>query len=400
MSDILDYLKEKQDNMLATLQYIVEHESPTLDKLSVDALGVQLVRIFEELTGGRTAVIANETYGDHIRGEWGEGEEQILLLAHFDTVWKKGDWPQPLIAVEQDILSGPGVFDMKGGLVQGIYAIHALHALGKKLKSRIVFLFTSDEELGSPTSRKLIEEEAQQSKYVLVLEPSIARTNAVKTSRKGVGMFRLEVVGNASHAGADHQAGKSAVEELARQITYLHSLTDYSLGTTVNVGVISGGSTINVVAAKAAADIDLRVTSQAEADRVIPLIMGIQPVTEGTQIVVTGGMNRPPMERTAEVGSMYEIARVIALEELNFELAEGATGGASDGNFAAPLAPTIDGLGAVGDGAHAANEHLVISQMPVRSALVAHLIEKLDEMKGDTGHGRRKQERLGAGAAE
>lgn len=400
MSEFLHYLKEMQDHMLATLRDVVQHESPTLDKPSVDALGVQIARIFEELTGGTTAIIPNETYGNHIRAEWGGGEEQILLLAHFDTVWKKGDWQKSLFGIEQDIVYGPGTFDMKGGMVQGIYALHAMHALGKKLNSKIVFLFTSDEELGSPTSRKLIEEEAKKSNYVLVLEPAIAQSNAVKTSRKGVGIFHLEVIGNASHAGADHQAGKSAVEELARQITYLHSLTDYNLGTTVNVGVISGGSTTNVVAAKAVADIDLRVTSQVEADRVIPLIMGIKPQTEGTRICITGGMNRPPMERTQQVASMYEIARSIAKEKLNFELDEGGTGGASDGNFAAPLAPTIDGLGAVGDGAHAVNEHLIISQMPIRSALVAHLIERLDEMRGGIDHDTSTLERIGAATAD
>lgn len=382
MSEILSYLLEQKEEMLETLKSVVEHESPSLDKQLNDKMGRHIAKIFEELTGGTTQVISNEQYGDHIRAEWGEGKEQILLLAHFDTVWREGDLEKMPFRIEGDKAYGPGIFDMKGGLVQGIYAIRALTGLGKKLGTRVVFLFTSDEEIGSPTSRRIIEEEAKKSKYVLVLEPSMGPNAALKTSRKGVGIFRLTAKGRPSHAGLDHQKGKSAIEELARQISYFHSLTNYETGTTVNVGVISGGTTSNVVAAHAEADIDLRVTSQAEAERVIPLIMGITPLTEGTTVSITGGMNRPPMERTEPVASMYELARGIAKEKLNFDLFEASTGGASDGNFTAPLASTIDGLGAVGNGAHATHEHLLISQMPVRSALVAHLIEKLDELIG------------------
>jgi len=382
MSEFLSYLQNKRSHMVETLRSVVEHESPTLDKQLTDSMGHRIAQIFEDLTGGTTSVIANERYGNHIRGEWGEGEEQILLLAHFDTVWRKGDIEKMPFRIEGDKAYGPGIFDMKGGLVQGIYAIHALATLGKRLGTKIVFLFTSDEEIGSPTSREIIEEEARRSKYVMVLEPSMGPNAALKTARKGVGRFYLEVNGVPSHAGADHQKGKSAIAELAHQVLYLHNLTDYDSGTTLNVGVISGGTTSNVVAAAAQADIDLRVTSQAEADRVIPLILGSTPQMEGTTLKISGGMNRPPMERTKQVAAMYELAKSIAQERLKFDLNEAATGGGSDGNFTAPIVPTIDGLGAVGDGAHATHEHLLISHMPIRSALVAHLIEKLDQMTG------------------
>jgi glutamate carboxypeptidase len=382
MSEFLSYLQEKQGNMIDTLRTVVVQESPTLNKPLTDQAGSLIAQIFEDLTGGTTQVITNERYGNHIRGEWGEGRDQILLLAHFDTVWRKSDLEKIPFRMEGDKLYGPGVYDMKGGLVQGIYAIHALTVLKKRLGTKIVFLFTSDEEIGSPTSRALIEDEARKSKYVMVLEPSAGPNDALKTARKGVGLFHLEVSGRPSHAGADHQKGRSAIEELARQTVYLHGLTNYETGTTVNVGVISGGTTSNVVAASASADIDLRVTSQAEANRIVPLILGIVPQTEGVTLKMTGGMNRPPMERTGKVAMIYEIAQAIAREKLNFDLAEAATGGASDGNFTAPLAPTIDGLGTVGDGAHATHEHLLVSQMPIRSALVAHLIEELDQMNG------------------
>jgi glutamate carboxypeptidase len=303
------------------------------------------------------------------------------MLAHFDTVWRKGELEKMPFRIEDGKAYGPGIFDMKGGLVQGIYALHALKSLKKEIGCKVVFLFTSDEEIGSPTSRELIEEEAKKSKCVLVLEPAMSPNGALKTSRKGVGLFHLKVTGRPSHSGIDHEKGRSAIEELARQIIYLHSLTNYGTGTTVNVGVIKGGTTSNVVAAEAEAEIDLRVRTQAEAERVIPLILGIQPQTDGTTLNITGGINRPPLERTEQVAKMYEIAKNLAKEKLGFELPEAATGGASDGNFTAPLAPTIDGLGAVGDGAHAVHEHVLISEMPVRSTLVALLLETLAELK-------------------
>jgi glutamate carboxypeptidase len=381
MNDLLSYLKEKQEDMLETLRTIVELESPSRDKALTDRTGKQVARIFTELTGGTTTTIPNEPYGDHIRGEWGSGEEQILILGHFDTVWREGDLVKMPFRVEDGKAFGPGIFDMKGGLIQGFYALNGLRALDKPLGCKVVFLLNSDEEIGSPTSRSLIEKEAKKSKYVLVLEPSMSPTAALKTSRKGVGIFQMQVSGLSTHAGVDHEKGRSAIEELARQITYLHSLTDYSMGTTVNVGVIKGGTASNVVAASAEADIDLRVVTQAEADRMVPLILGLAPLAEGTNVRVTGGMNRPPLERTEQVEILYGIAKRLAQEKLGFDLKEAATGGASDGNFTAPLAPTIDGLGAVGDGAHAADEHLVIEEMSARSALFGLLLQELSNQK-------------------
>lgn len=377
MNDILAFLTEKQQDMVEHLRSLVETESPSLDKESTDEMAKLVAALFEQLTGGKASIIANERYGNHVRGEWGQGEEQILILAHFDTVWKKGTLQSMPFRIEGDKAYGPGVFDMKGGLLQGLYALHALKSLSRMPAAKVVFLFTSDEEIGSPTSRSLIEAEAKNSKCVLVLEPSMSPNGALKTSRKGIGMFQMKVQGVPSHAGLDHEKGKSAVEELARQITYLHSLTDYSTGTTVNVGLVNGGTTSNVVAAEAEAEIDLRVVSEVEEKRMLSLLLNPNPLTEGTAVQVTGEMNRPPMERTERVAQLYETAKNIAEAELHFHLPEASTGGGSDGNFTAPLAPTLDGLGAVGEGAHAVHEHLLLSKMPLRSALVALLIEKL-----------------------
>jgi glutamate carboxypeptidase len=374
MQEVVDFLKNKQEEMVGLLKEIVEHESPSLDKELTDVMGNWIAEQFTRLTGGTVEKIYNEQYGNHIRGEWGEGEGQILLSAHFDTVWPKGTLERKPFQIEDGKAYGPGVFDMKGGIIQGLFALHALQTLGKKLNKKVVFLFTSDEEIGSLTSQALIEKEAAKSERVFVLEPGMSTEGALKTSRKGVGMFQLSVTGIPAHSGIDPEKGVSAIGELAEQIRYLHSLTDLTIGTTVNVGTVLGGTASNVMAANAVAEIDLRVKTQDEFDRVIPLITELKPFNERARVEVTGGINRPPLERTERVVSMFQTAQSLAEEHLGFELFEKETGGGSDGNFTGPIAPTLDGLGAVGDGAHAEHEHLVVSEMPGRSALVAMLL--------------------------
>jgi glutamate carboxypeptidase len=377
MGNIYEFLKERQEDMLDKLRFIVELESPSLDKELNDTIGYEISKLFEELTGGTATVIPNETYGNHYRAEWGDGDEQILVLAHFDTVWSKGTLEVMPFEVKDGKAHGPGVFDMKGGIIQGLFALHALTQLREEMGCKVVFLFNSDEEIGSPTSQKLIEEEAQKSKCVFVLEPAMSTAGALKTSRKGVGIFGLHIKGKPSHSGVDPEKGRSAISELAHQVLYLDSLTDFDLGTTVNVGVVQGGTTSNVIAAEAKADIDLRVKTDKEFERVVPLIKNLEPKTEGVSLQITGGINRPPLERTEHVTTLYETAKQLAKKHLDFDLLEKETGGGSDGNFAAPLAPTLDGLGAVGDGAHAVHEHLIISEMPLRSALLAQLIKEM-----------------------
>ncbi|WNS75780.1 M20 family metallopeptidase [Bacillus sp. DTU_2020_1000418_1_SI_GHA_SEK_038] len=378
MKEIVSFLQEKQSEMVDKLKQLVEMESPSNDKELVDKIGEKIADLFESYTGGKITVIPNNHFGNHLRGEWGEGEDgQILLLAHMDTVWPKDILQTLPFRIEGDKAYGPGAFDMKGGIVQGIFALHALKELNISPKRKIIFLFTSDEEIGSGTSRQLIEEEAKKSSAVFVLESAASKEGALKTARKGVGIFNLKVKGIAAHSGIEPEKGISAISELASQITYLDSLSDYSKGTTLNVGVIKGGSSSNVVAAEAMAEVDLRVTANKEFDRVIPLIQDLQSTIEGTKIMVEGGINRPPFERSQEVEELYLLAKNIAKEYLSFDLMEQLSGGGSDGNFASQYAPTLDGLGPVGDGAHANHEHAIISQLPVRSALLALLIKEL-----------------------
>jgi len=376
LDNLVTFLQEKESEMLEVLKQLVEIESPSRNKAMVDVLGRKIAELLATYVGGQATFIENKEYGDHLRFEWGKGEEQILLLTHMDTVWPKGILETMPFRVEGDKAYGPGTFDMKGGIVQGMFALHALSQLEVPLTKKVVLLVTSDEEIGSGSSRVYIEQEAKKSKYVLVLESS-APQGALKTSRKGVGLFRVKVKGVASHAGIEPEKGVSAIGELGQQIGYLHQLTDFAKGTTVNVGVIKGGSSSNVVAAEAEAEVDLRVISQSEADRVVPMIMNLQPFLEGASIEVTGGLNRPPFERTPQVEQMYVLAKKLAETHLQIDLQEMLSGGGSDGNFAAPYAPTLDGMGPVGDGAHARHEHLIISQMPVRSALLALLIKEL-----------------------
>ncbi|HSL93503.1 MAG TPA: M20 family metallopeptidase [Bacillota bacterium] len=373
---MLKEVQAKLPAMVAMLGEIVEMESPSDDKAHVDRL-IEKLDVLAQQRGGATQVIELPERGNHLRVEWGKGEEQLLVLCHIDTVWDVGEAKKRPFRVEGDKAFGPGAFDMKCGTVMTMFAMEHLVSLGWPLSTRVVALFNSDEEIGSLTSRELIEQEARKSKAVLVLEPAIAPKGSLKTARKGVGRFDMKIEGVAAHSGSAPQNGASAVQELARQVLWLHSLTDYDKGTTVNVGVVKGGTRSNVVAAEAHAQIDLRAVTVAEAERIVPLILGTKAETPGTKVTVTGGLNRPPMERTEAIVAMYRTAERIATE-LGIEVSEGMTGGGSDGNFTAALGiPTIDGLGAVGDGAHAAHEFLYVSKMAERTALLIRLLEEL-----------------------
>lgn len=374
MERIYPFLENKTDMMTDYLKEIVEHESPSHDHELLNKLASWISETFITLTGGQTRIIENEGAAHHVIGEWGEGEEQLLILAHFDTVWPKGTIERMPFEIKEGKAMGPGVFDMKGGLIQGLFALHALKELGLSLNKKVVYLFNSDEEIGSPTSRQIIESEARKSDVVFVLEPAVGEQGSLKTFRKGAGRFHIEVTGIPAHAGADPEKGASAVEELAHQIIKLHSLTDFDIGTTINVGKITGGTAYNVVAEKAVADVDLRVRTKEEFDRIIPLIKGLEPKRSGTTVQVSGGVNRPPFERTKAVIELFETARQLAKNYLDIDLTEQGTGGFSDGNLTAPITRTLDGLGAVGDGAHANHEHLIVSEMPKRSALLALLL--------------------------
>jgi glutamate carboxypeptidase len=375
MREILRFCEAEQPWLRDAISAFVEAESPSDDKAAVDACGRLLARRLEAC-GARVTRIPQVACGDQLRAEWGTGDRQLLLLGHFDTVWSVGQLAAMPLREEGGRLYGPGVFDMKAGISIGIQAVRALQARGMMPRCRIVILLTTDEEIGSRASRSAIETEARQSHAVLVLEPSLADGGA-KTSRKGCGEYELIVRGKAAHAGIEPTKGASAIRELALQITRLHALQDVERGLTLNVGLISGGTRANVVPDVARAVVDVRVRTMADAADLDAALRRLAPELPGTSLELHGGIDRPPLERTDAVVRLYQTARLIAAE-LGHGLAEGSTGGGSDGNFTAALGiPTLDGLGATGDGAHALHEHVNLADLPWRAALLAGLLTRL-----------------------
>jgi glutamate carboxypeptidase len=371
-----DFCRDERPWLLETIEALVNLESPTTDKAAVDRCGRALAARLEAI-GGRVSRLPRVDRGDHLLAEFGCGRSQILLLGHFDTVWPVGQLERMPLVRSNGRLHGPGVFDMKAGIAIGMLATRALLETGVSLSRRIVMLWTTDEEVGSATSRAAIEDEARRSDAVLVLEPSLPG-GAVKTARKGCGEYELRVRGVAAHAGIDPSKGASAIHELARQIVLVQKLQDLDRGISVNVGTISGGTRTNVVAEEAHAVVDVRAPTQADAARVDAAFRALKAVDDRTAVSVTGGLDRPPLERTAQVARLYKQASEVG-RELGQALGEGSTGGGSDGNFTAALGvATLDGLGAVGDGAHALHEHVDIDALPDRAALVAGLIARIE----------------------
>ena len=377
---MLDYMRAHAGDFEALLKSVVEVESPSLDKAATDRLVTLLKGKLEQL-GCQVTRLAQREFGDHLLARyWPERlgpapDGQLLVLCHIDTVWPVGETGRRPFRIGDGRAFGPGVEDMKGGVVQALMALQALNDLGLQPKRPVVLLFNTDEEVGSPTSRPFIEAEARKSEAAFVLEPAVSTEGMIKTFRKGVGMFKVRVEGKAAHAGADHQRGVNAIEELAHQVLRIQAMTDYAAGTTLNVGLVAGGSRSNVVPALAEASVDCRVSSVAEGDRVVQAMLGLRPVNPATSITVTGGLNRPPMERTPAIVAMFERARTFAAE-MGLPLGEAGTGGGSDGNFTAALGtPTLDGMGAVGEGGHAVDEYLILRFMPERAALLARLLQ-------------------------
>jgi glutamate carboxypeptidase len=370
-----DYCRANEAWLLETIEALVRLESPTSDKAAVDRCGAELARRLTAI-GARVSRIETSSAGNHLRGEFGRGERQILILGHFDTVWDVGQLERMPVRREGDRLLGPGVFDMKAGISLGMLATRAIYELAPPHDTRIVMLWTTDEETGSATSRALLETEAARSEAVLVLEPALPG-GALKTSRKGCGEYDLVVHGVAAHAGVDPSKGASAIRELARQILVIETLQDLERGISLNVGIVEGGSRVNVVAERARARIDARAPARADADRIDAAMRALTPHLRGTRLEITGGFGRPPMERTPGVARMFEVAQA-AGRELGLDVQEGSTGGGSDGNFCAALGlPTLDGLGAVGDGPHAIHEHVIVSELVPRAALIATILANL-----------------------
>ncbi len=375
MRDLLTFCEAEQSWLRSTIETLVGIESPTTDKQAVDTCGREVARVMREM-GGEVEVMPQAVAGDHVRGVFGEGSQRILLLGHFDTVWDLGQIERMPIVERSGRLFGPGIFDMKGGLSIALQAIRALTSIGWPADLEVTCLWTSDEETGSDTSRELIEEQALRSRAVFVFEPALTG-GALKTARKGVGHFDIRVRGVSAHAGIDPGSGASAVHALARLITSLEALNDHANGTSVNVGVIRGGSRSNVVAEEAFAEVDVRVARLEDAPRLDDALRTLRSADARIDVSVAGAIDRPPFERTEAVAALFAQARAVALE-LGVDLEEGATGGASDGNFTGALGvPTLDGLGAVGGGAHALDEHLELAVLPVRAALAAGLIRSV-----------------------
>lgn len=372
----LTHAQARQREMLTLLQALVEIESPSDHKAGVDHAS-QLVASWMRVLGGRVRWHRQKNFGDLLElrfaGQKSRGLRPVLLLGHLDTVWPLGTLAKMPFRKRAGKIFGPGVYDMKAGVVMAVTALRLLREAGVPTPPVIVLL-NSDEEVGSPCSRAITEKLAQECSAVFVLEPSQGPQGAYKTARKGVGEYRLQVEGVAAHSGVDFEQGHSAIVELAGLIERVAGFTNLKTGLTVNPGVIAGGTRVNVIAAKASVEVDIRIARKQDAARVERMFRSLRVRDKLCRLQVTGGLNRPPMERTSGTVQLFKQAQALAAE-MGFSLAEASTGGGSDGNFTAALGiPTLDGMGAVGEGAHAAHESVEVEQLPYRTALLAAML--------------------------
>ena len=357
----------------------VRAESPSMDKAAVDRFG-KMVAAEWKRRGATVNLLAQRERGDHVRAEWNpggnRGKGQILVLGHLDTVYALGTLARMPFRLSRGRAYGPGAFDMKGGLAIALFAVDALVAAGRVPEKRVVFLWTSDEEIGSGTSRAVIEREARRSDAVLVLEPALGLNGCAKTGRSGVGEIEIIATGRAAHAGLNPQDGINAIQEIALQIARISRWNQPRRGITVNAGVIEGGTRTNVIPEKVRVMVDVRATRAADMRALERKFRALRPILRGATLEIHGGFNRPPMERK-HCAALYATARTLA-KEIGVTLGQAYVGGGSDGNFTAALGvPTLDGLGAVGDGAHSAEEFIVTRSLPERAAIVAGLLATL-----------------------
>jgi glutamate carboxypeptidase len=385
--NLLKKLRAQTPEMLACLRRFVECESPSLEKAAADRCCALITKEWRA-AGAHVERVPNAKRGDHLRIVWQPREaramrstDQLLVLGHYDTVYASGSLRRMPFRVKGGKAFGPGVFDMKAGIVQALFAFRALQELQaasasssqSKLRKRVVFLWTSDEEIGSGTSRKLLEAEARRSEAVFVLEPAFGARGLLKTSRKGVGEVELIVRGRASHAGLAPHDGVNAIHELALQISRVETWNDLKRGISVNADIVEGGTRTNVIADRARAVFDLRALSVADMRRIEKRLRGLRPFNRAAKLEISGGFDRPPLERKMSA-ALFARTKTIA-DELGIDLGECRAGGGSDGNLTAALGvPTLDGLGAVGDGAHSPGEHIVVSKMAERTALTARIL--------------------------
>ena len=377
----LAFFESRRDEMLEFTRWLVEQESMSREaqatRLIAESLGERLasigaaVELFSDRRFGSTLVARFDSYAQEPTTQ-----KRLLIVGHLDTVWPLGTLAARPFRIEGDRAFGPGIFDMKAGVMLAAFAMRAIKEINRSTKRPVTLMMTCDEETGSVFSRSVIEDEARKAHAALVLEPPIPG-GTIKTARKGVGEFELIIHGRPAHAGNDLRAGVSAITELAHQVLAINKLNDFERGMTVNVGVAHAGVLSNVVAAEARATIDMRFRQVEDGERITEAMNSLKPVLDGARIEVRGGINRPPLVRTGETGKLFEHARRLAAE-FDLELKEGSVGGGSDGNFiAAHGVPVLDGLGVDGAGAHAEHEHIIISDIPRRAALLARLIETI-----------------------
>lgn len=367
--------------MLDGIRDWVLHESPSDAPERVSALAARIGAEAKAAGALVEIVPGRDNRGDHlvVRSPWGhEGganNSGILVLSHLDTVHPVGELKRNPFRVEGDSAFGPGIYDMKGGAYLAHHALKEFLREGRRTPLPITHVYVSDEEVGTGTAQALIETLAASAKYVLVTEPA-REGGKIVVARKGTADFEMVIEGRAAHAGSRHQDGRSAIKELARQILLLEGFTDYDKGVTVNVGVVAGGTRPNVVAEHARAEIDMRVANPAQAEEMVPRILGLKSHDPDVTVTVTGGMNRPPYEKDARIEALFQHARGLAAE-LGIDLQGLKTGGGSDGNFTARIAPTLDGLGVDGKGGHTGHEQLYVSSIAPRARLMYRLMETL-----------------------
>jgi glutamate carboxypeptidase len=369
-------LKPRLPQMLAMLRQFVEAESPSLEKAAADRC-CGLIAAAWRKHEVRIERLSQKHRGDHLHITYCPGNMrpagQFLVLGHYDTVYSSGTLRKMPFRISRGKAYGPGIFDMKAGIVQALFAMQALQEANAELRKRLVFLWTSDEEIGSESSRKLLEAEARRSDAVFVLEPSFGPRGLLKTARKGVGTAELTVHGRASHAGLAPQEGINAIHELAQQLARIEKWNDLRRGITINAGVIEGGSRTNVIPERASAALDLRALRVSDMRSLERRLHSLRAIHRGARFEITGGFDRPPLEHKMGA-ALFARAKSLAAQ-MKLPLGECTVGGGSDGNLTAALGvPTLDGLGAVGDGAHSANEHILINTMPARAALLASLL--------------------------
>jgi glutamate carboxypeptidase len=368
-------MRRREDRILGLIRSLVELESPSHDKAAVDRC-VDVVERECKRLGGQVRRHRRKVFGDLLEvrfGRRGRSAKPVMLLGHLDTVWELGSLEKMPFKVADGRVWGPGTLDMKAGVAMALTAIEYLLEI-EALHRQVILLLVSDEEIGSTASRPLTEKLARQCGVVYVLEPAQGLAGAYKTARKGVGGYRIHVKGVAAHSGVDFERGHSAIAELARQVGVIQGFTDLSRGITVNVGTIQGGTRSNVIAAEAQAEVDVRIAKAADAARVDRKFGILRVHDKDCVLTVEGGLNRPPMERTKGTVALFRRAATLA-GEMGFDLQEASTGGGSDGNFTSALGiPTLDGMGAVGEGAHALHESVVLKELAPRTALLAAML--------------------------